>query len=104
MSKSTTSETKGILATQLGTNPNPNSKSNSEIFEKIPVENSPFVIIGTKEKGYMLMLGIQGLLEKRLPTVDDVINWMNTHTWDLAFRMAIAISEHSKKETEIITK
>lgn len=101
MSKSTTRTQGELLSTQLGINESHNSNSsNEELLEKIPVENSPFVIVGQKNKGYNLMLGRQGMIEQILPTVDDVIKWMNENTWELAFRMVITIIEYQKLPTE----
>lgn len=100
MSKSILNKIQGSLGMSLGIPKDHNYDSNSELFEKHEVENSPFVIVGNKENGYQLMMGKQGLMEQLLPTVEDVTNWINERTWDLAFRMMIAIHEYYIEDWE----
>jgi len=80
------------------TNVNERGKRNS-LWDEIPIENSPFKIIGNEEKGWCAVLGRHRLSETKA-TAEQVKDWMEENVWTVIFNVVatmIQINEDSKE-------
>lgn len=80
-------------------NTDTNNKENYPLLERITVENTPFTILGNKELGFKLTWGRFNMSEA-LKTEEEVIQWAETHHWELTMGMVHIYVENYHKLKE----
>ena len=67
----------------------------SELIKSEELENSPFMLTET-EKGVFITLG-QYRLSPIVESKQDAIDYINSHKWEVMYKMVFIISEHLNK-------
>lgn len=63
-----------------------------ELVEKENIDGTPFAVIGSKEKGYFLILGRRRITEV-MKTKEEVLKYIDEQSWYLTTQLIIAIIE-----------
>lgn len=87
-----------LLNTQLSVAENPNNSVSTELIERYPVENTPFVIVGNPESGYFLSFGKYRLTEY-YDNPQLCKNAMGNEIWNIMLNLMALFSEWSTVDT-----
>lgn len=80
-----------LLASQLNAN-EPNNFPSGQIVEREQIENTPFWIVGNKERGYFLAFGKFQMTEE-VPNKLDVILNLEKDRWNVLVKMIVCVTE-----------
>lgn len=86
---------KELLKSQMNAGENQNKENSSEdtqLIERENIKNTPFIVVGNEEKGYILTLGKFKLTEN-MPTKEEAIALLYTDKWHIILRMITTIHE-----------
>lgn len=74
-----------------------NRKSLSPSLTHEPIENTPFVLVGTEETGYFVGIGSYRLTPT-LKTVQEVETFMGDHMWEIIVSLIQCVTDRMAKE------
>lgn len=89
MSQQTSTKQRDILNSQHNIENNPNSNSSPLIIRE-PIENTPFWIVGTEEKGYMAVMGKYKITEQ-FTTKEEVKQEIIKKDWEVIIKVVSII-------------
>lgn len=96
MLNSTETKHRELLNTQLNADETLN-KDSGELIHREKIENTPFYLVGTEEKGYFLTMGKYKLTENQ-PTKQQALNDLTNERWNIVMRMSAIIHESIANE------
>lgn len=96
MSHSTTTRQRELLATQSNAenNHNKNSSDETDVFERVPIEGTPFTRAKTG-KGYTLLLGLYALTPT-FKTIKQLEDYRKKNEWNLIVNTLHAMLDFHK--------
>lgn len=74
-----------------------NSSTIEELFEKHPIGDTPFWVIGTKES-YSIIMGKFIVVEHEFKTVEEAINYIDEKPWELLVKVTGIIVDELKNK------
>jgi protein-disulfide isomerase-like protein with CxxC motif len=91
-----------LLTTQL--NAEETKADSKTLYKREQIENSPFWIIGNKEKGYNITMGKYKITQEPLPSELDARIWLEEHKWDVTLTIALCAYTDMRYRSEDTNK
>lgn len=102
MQQSTKRPAQELLNTQLNAGDN-HKQDSGKLIERIPIEKTPFWIVGNKEDGYRLIMGKYAITNK-FPSIIDAEEYLNENQWEIILTMVIVVTKKMQEEENNIKK
>lgn len=93
MSNSTTTKQKDILNTQSNADQTHKENSSKPLIERIPIDNTPFTLIGDQEKGYFIAMGNYKITDQILKNEEEANLMLKDKIYEIILNMIVIVDE-----------
>lgn len=64
-----------------------NDKENYPLVERIPIDNTPFIIIGNLELGFKVTFGKYSFNDEPFKTIEETLEWFDLNQWTVIIHL-----------------